>query len=127
MKTRSALLKRVPRLGCSAYGVKTAVASVGKLRDASARHSSQELQLQAEAVSPGWSPSADMLSMLWTFMGQSSGMADACVEAASKPASVALLAELFVIKTCCIVISTAMASPTHPRRGSKAIMRTTSR
>ena len=127
-KTRSALLKRVPRDGGSPCGVKAAVASVGKVNDASAAHSSQELQLQDNAVSPGWSLSTDLPSWFWAFMGQSCGMADAGVEAPSMPdPSVLPLAELCVITTCCIAMSTAMASPTQPRIGSKAIMRATSR
>jgi hypothetical protein len=53
LKTRSALLKRLPREGGSACGVKAAVASVAKVKDASAAHSSHELQLQEDAVSTG--------------------------------------------------------------------------
>ena len=121
LKTRSALLKRVPRDGDSAYGVKAAVASVGRVKDASAAHSSQELQLHDEAVSPGGSPSTDMPSVLCAFMAQSSGMADMWAEAGP------VLAELCVIKTCCTAMSTAIASPTQARIGSKAIMRATNK
>ena len=125
---RSALLKRMPCDGGSACGVKAAVAIVGKLNDASARHSSQELQLQDAAVSPAGSPSTEFSAWLRALMGQSSGITAGVAEAASLPDTSGLpLAELCVITTCCIAMSTAMASPIQPRMGSKAIMKATSR
>ena len=125
---RSALLKRMPWDGGSACGMKAAVAIVGKVNDASARHSSQELQLHDAAVSPDGPPSTEFSAWFRALMGQSSGMAVEVAKAASLPdSSVLSLAELCVITTCCIAMSTAMASPIQPRMGSKAIMKATSR
>ena len=132
LKTRSALLKRVPWEGGSACGVKVAVAIVGKVNVASARHSSQELQLQDAAVSPACSPSTNFPSWFWALIGQSSGMAaEACKTAFPPDAGVAFSVEPCVIKACCKVIFTAisiaMALPIQPRTGNRAIIKARSR
>ena len=128
LKPRSASLKRVPCDGVSACGVKVTVAMVEKVNVASARHSSQELQLQDAPVSLAWSSSTDLPLLCWALIEQSSGMAAEVTRAFSLlKTGAAPSVELCVIATCCIAASIAMALPIQPRTGSKAIIKARSR